>query len=215
MSDNKCKQCGHTIQANTKFCPECGKPTTAAGVVSKGLNDHLIMIAILIAAAAIFTGYQLIKPNTPPAQHAGGMGSGNAMGMGDQMDMAGFEAQLPEDFDALVSMGNALMDQGNYDMAVACYKKALAENPESADVMVDLATCQHATGNNEAAIETFTKALDMKPDHQIAKFNLGIVYYTLGEDEKAKLWWNTLLSENPPQELKLRTQELMQKLQVN
>lgn len=217
MSDNKCNQCGHKLEANVKFCPECGKPTTVSGLATRGLNDHLIMIAILIAAAAVFTGYHLMKPGQPAAQSPEGMGSAMGSPMSQQLseeDMAAMADQLPEDFDALVSMGNAIMDKGQYQMAIICYKKALEENPESADVLVDLATCQHATGKNNEAIETFNKALEINPEHQIAKFNLGIVYYTLGDDEKAKLWWNTLLSENPPEELKLRTRELMQKLQV-
>lgn len=209
MNDNTCKQCGHTLQSGAKFCPECGKPTTAAGVAGRGLNDHLIMIAILVAAAAVFTGYQLLSSDSQPVPQSAQGG----MPMGGQMDMAGFEEQLPEDFASLVSMGNALMDQGQYEMAIICYKRSLDQSPEAADVMVDLATCQHAVGRNEIAIETFNKALEINPEHQIAKFNLGIVYYTLGDDEKANLWWNTLLAENPPQELKLRTQELMQKLQ--
>ncbi len=208
MNEQTCSQCGESIQPEAKFCPECGKALTASTPQSTGksINDHLIMIAVLIAAAAIFTGYQMWNPDEQVARQESGMPS---MGL---MDMTGFEEELPEDFETLVKMGNAMMDQGQYQMAIACYDKALVEDPNATDVMVDLATCQHAFSLNDQAVVTFLKALDKKPEHQIAKFNLGIVYYTLGEDQKAKDWWTKLLAENPPQELKLRTQELMSKL---
>jgi tetratricopeptide (TPR) repeat protein len=127
-------------------------------------------------------------------------------------DMESFVKNLPGEFESLVSMGNVLMDQQRYALAMECYSRALAQRPDDADIQVDMGTCQHALGQNEAAIASFTKALENKPDHKIAKFNLGIVNYSLGDTAQAAQWWNRLLAENPPADLKARTEAMLAKL---
>ncbi|MCK5125460.1 MAG: tetratricopeptide repeat protein [candidate division Zixibacteria bacterium] len=209
MSTYKCKHCGKNIDKSSKFCPECGKSISASASnhpTGKAVNNHLIMIAVLIVTAAVFSGYQLMNTGDKEVvqSQTGSMGGG--------MDMASMANDLPEDFESLISMGNAMMDQGQYPMAIVCYQKAIDIDSGAVDALVDMATCQHATGENETAIENFIKVLNVKPDHQVAKFNLGIVYYSVGQDDLARQWWTKLLSENPPEELKLRTMELLQKL---
>ena len=125
-------------------------------------------------------------------------------------NMATFIASLPTEFEPLVSMGNALMDQGQFAMAVECYRRALQLHPQAADVLVDLGSCQHALGQFQEAIANFKKGLEYDPAHKIAKFNLGIAYADLGDSAQARQWWQQLVDEGAPDQLRHRVESLLQ-----
>ena len=129
------------------------------------------------------------------------------------VEMEQFLESLPTEYGSLVSMGNALMDQGQYQMAAACYRRALEQDSSSADVWVDLGTCEHALGHNEQAIGNFKKALALDPHHQIARFNLGIVYYTLGDAAQAVEYWKGLLSDSLEPDMRQHIEELIHQAQ--
>jgi cytochrome c-type biogenesis protein CcmH/NrfG len=121
-------------------------------------------------------------------------------------DMSRFIANLPADYASLVSMGNALMDQNHFEMAVECYARALEQNPEAVDVRVDYGVCLHSSGKHEQAIANFKQALEQDPAHKIVKFNMGVVYEFMGDTARAIESWEKLLSENPPEELRQRVE---------
>lgn len=204
MADPRCIHCGAPLAQKEKYCPACGFP---AKKVSRKLrlNNHIIALAIFVMIAVAYVGYTgIIGDENQPAGRVGAHDHGMPPIEKDQ-----FIASLPTDYGSLVSMGNALMDRGQYDLALECYRRALEQQPESVDVRVDLGTCQHALGQNEQAIVNFRTALEQQPDHKIAKFNLGIVHFTLGDTTQAVQWWNRLLAENPPEELRRRTEQLI------
>jgi tetratricopeptide (TPR) repeat protein len=172
-------------------------------------KDHIIILGILAAVVLLYIGYEALTPDAViPVENEHQHGTSGML-----PDMGAFVQSLPTDYNSLVSMGNALMDQGQYAMAVECYSRALNQKPEVVDVRVDLGTCQHSLGLNREAIENFTKALEYDPSHAIAKFNLGIVHYSLEEFDQAIEWWQRLLAENPPQKLKEQTEALIQQMQ--
>ncbi len=209
MSEKRCSHCGKPVQESEKYCPECSFPVGKRGV-GRILSDHIIVVAILALVALGYIGYNtVIADRTPPMKQT----ETQAHGGMPPIEMDQFLASLPTDYSSLVSMGNALMDQGQYQMAMACYRRALEQDSSSADVWVDLGTCEHAMGHNESAIGDFQKALQINPHHQIARFNLGIVYYTLGNDSTAIQWWQSLLSDSLEPEMRQHLEELIRQAQ--
>jgi cytochrome c-type biogenesis protein CcmH/NrfG len=210
MADSNCLKCGKPLKPGDKFCPSCGHQV-GLELTPKAIprRDHYIILAVLAVVVIAYFGYQALTPRASTPPQAPAQSSSSAM----SRDMDSFLKNLPTDFSSLVSMGNALMDRGEYELAAVCYEKALDQEPENTDVLVDLGTCQHSLGMNEEALGYFKKALEIDPAHQVAKFNLGIVYYTLGDYQKAADSWNRLLKENPPQDLKERTEKLLGQVQ--
>lgn len=204
MADPRCIHCGAPLPPKERYCPACGFP---AKKVSRKLrlNDHIIALVIFVLIAVAYVGYSTIAGDDSKA--AGQVGA-HDHGM-PPIETDQFVASLPTDYASLVSMGNALMDRGQYDLAVECYGRALAQQPDSVDVRVDLGTCQHALGQNEQAIANFKAAVEQQPGHQIAKFNLGIVYFTIGDTAQAVQWWKRLLAENPSEEMRQRIEQLI------
>jgi tetratricopeptide (TPR) repeat protein len=189
-------------------CPSCGLPWTRQ--LSKSIvTNHVISLAVFVLVALAYVGYSELVAGR---DRQGGQTEIQSHGM-PPIEKDQFVANLPDEYAALVSMGNALMDRGQYDLAVECYRRALEQQPKAVDVRVDMGTCQHALGENQRAITNFKTALEHQPDHEIAKFNLGIVYFTLGDKAQAVEWWNRLLEETPSEELKQRTQELIKQAQ--
>jgi len=206
MAEKRCSHCGKPVTQKDRYCPSCGYPAKKQSFAVH-LNNHIVSLVVFVLVALAYVGYnQLIAGKGPATEQPETQSHGMPPIEQDQ-----FLASLPDDYGELVSMGNALMDRGQYGLAVECYRRALERQPEATDVRVDLGTCQHALGQNEAAIANFKAALEHRPDHQIAKFNLGIVYFTLGDTTQAIEWWNRLLDENPSEDLRRRTEELIGK----
>ncbi len=173
----------------------------------RSLSDHVIIVAILLVAAVVYLVFSLASDDKVTAE-----GTSLAANQPSEAEMSSFLKNLPTEFEPLVSMGNALMDNGRYHLAVECYSRALEINPEDTDVRTDLGTCRHALGQNEQAIDDFMKVLEIKPAHQIARFNLGIVYLTLGDTTRTLEWWQKLLDENPGEEMESRLRSLLDQI---
>jgi len=207
MARKSCDNCGRQLNPDDKFCPDCGEKI-GIGPPSMKANrrDHFIVLGLLAAVAVVYIGYRLLAPPPATPERRSSPAAANR-------DLDAFLEKLPEDFESLVSMGNSLMDRGQYQLAAECYTRALEKRPGAVDVRVDLGTCQHSLNMNDKALANFQKALEDQPDHHVAKFNLGIVYYTLGEEDVAVEWWQKLLDENPPEDLQDRTRELIDQVQ--
>ncbi len=225
MSELHCTQCGKKLSPEDKFCAACGSPTGGGkGLPQAGKKDHLIIVGVLIAAAIIFIGVSLMGGNKqqaaeqptgqmPPSDMSGAMGGGGTgQAPARTINKDAFLKNMPSDYESIVSMGNALMDQGHYDLAVECYSRALQQKPHEADIRVDMGACQHFLGQNETAIANFMQALEDNPAHQIAKLNLGVAYASLGDTTQAGRWWRKLLTENPPPEIKTKTETFLNQM---
>lgn len=90
--------------------------------------------------------------------------------------------QLTRDRDAEAhnNQGVVYHVQGQVDLAVSEYKKALNINPDLADAHSNLGVAYYAQGNTEQAIKEFKEAL--KIDHGLAQthYNLGVAFKATG-----------------------------------
>lgn len=104
----------------------------------------------------------------------------------------------PHNLAALIALGNAYFDAGQWKLAVQYYERALRLNPHLADVLTDLGTCFRNMGRPDLAIAQYEKVLKMEPAHQNALFNLGIVYgYDRKDYARAIAYWEQLLHVAP------------------
>jgi len=157
-------------------------------------RDTILIVAVLVVfAAAYFVFQEKPEPKSTGFKHPEVPG----MTMGDTPEMEKFMAELPQDYDELIGLGNNYMDQGMYALAIECYQRGLAIDSTDPNVIIDLGACYHAVGGSQKAIEFFEKALAIKPDHLIGHFNTGIVYRQLGNNEMAKRHWEKVIALDP------------------
>jgi len=104
----------------------------------------------------------------------------------------------PHNMAALIALGNAYYDAGQWKPAIQYYEQALQIDPHMADVITDMGTCYRNVGMSDRAITLYVKALAIEPTHQNALFNLGVVYGFDRQDyAKAINCWERLLHVAP------------------
>lgn len=72
--------------------------------------------------------------------------------------------------------GVDLFDAGDFDGAIASYKKAIKLDPEFADAYYGIGTCYLTMKNFKKAFENFEEALFIDPAHADAHYGMGVVY---------------------------------------
>jgi tetratricopeptide (TPR) repeat protein len=82
-------------------------------------------------------------------------------------------------------LGNAYLETGRFDEAVAAHKKAIEVNPEFHKAWVNLGIAYRHIGDLEKAEECYTEALRIEPDYAELHASLGALYIVKGEPEKA------------------------------
>ncbi|MFQ5453707.1 MAG: hypothetical protein ACE5D6_05925 [Candidatus Zixiibacteriota bacterium] len=197
MNKTSCPKCKSNVIENAKFCPGCGfklktniKSEQTKSTASNSSRDLLIVISVVIVITA---GYFIFNdPKQTPQQTVENISSHPEI---EGMDaMMGALANMPDDYNSLVRMGNETMDQGNYPMGAECYRRALEIKEDSPDIRTDYGACLHGMGLAERAIEEFMKVIEKYPEHSIANYNLGIVYYTIHQHDSARTYWNKYLA---------------------
>ena len=154
-------------------------------------RDNFIVVVILLIVTG---GYLLVKqPWSQPVPVNPG-GHNHASSMSEAMQNIG---ELPEDYDALIAMGNEYMDNFNYPVAAECYRRALEIDGSSLDVRTDYGACLHGMGLLERARDEFNKVLAEDESHPVANYNLGIVFYNLENDDSARYYWERFLMVEP------------------
>jgi cytochrome c-type biogenesis protein CcmH/NrfG len=145
-------------------------------------KDYKILIVFLgimaIAGVIIFTRFGASEKSNQPT----GMNESQMPPAADttQMreNMLTFENQLkgnPNNYQALVGLGNTYYDLGNASNSIEYYQRALKINPNDAQVMVDMGAMYRQAGDYEKALELFNKAIEIDPKLPQAYFNLGMV----------------------------------------
>src|SRR5262245_21796409 len=104
----------------------------------------------------------------------------------------------PNDYDALVQLGNIHYDQRNYADAEGLYKKALAIRGDDLDVRTDLGTMLFYVNKYDEAITELNTVLAKNPTHGQALFNMGVVQLQRKKNPQAALQaWEKLVQTNP------------------
>jgi len=106
--------------------------------------------------------------------------------------------QNPNDFDALVQLGNMYYDARQYPSAIQYYERAVKIHPENPDVRTDMGTAYWYSGNIEKALSELQTSLKYRPGHPQTLFNLGWIRWQGKADPKGAVEaWEALLKANP------------------
>ena len=117
-------------------------------------------------------------------------------------------AEDPNNLAALIALGNAYFDSGQWKNAVTMYEHALSIDPRNADVRSDLGTAYRQLGMSERALAEYRLALEHDPGHLNARYNTGIVYAYDKKDYRAaiRVWEELLrLAPNFPEAERIRS----------
>lgn len=99
---------------------------------------------------------------------------------------------------AVIALGNAYFDSGQWKEAIAFYEHALQIDPRNADVRTDMGTAYRNMGFSDRALQEYRKALSYEPGHQNARYNIGVVYAYDRQDYAAAIRvWEDLLLLSP------------------
>jgi len=160
-------------------------------------------LVVLLGCIAML-GFSGCKDSTPPAPSAPAPGPGPAapipsFDLNNKVNM--YQDVLnrdPKNLNALIGLGNVLMDAGRFPEAVDAYGKALEIEPSDVNVRTDMGTCFRRIGRPEKAVEAYRQSLTYQPTHSQTLANLGIVLlYDLNRGDEALEAWEKLLEVDP------------------
>jgi tetratricopeptide (TPR) repeat protein len=128
---------------------------------------------------------------------------------------------------------NEAYEAGNYEEAIALYKKAIDDDPENAKLYYNLASAQAKAGNSQEAVRTFEQFKNMTDDEErraMANYDIGnilaeqkqwdkaVEYYKkslryLSDDEDAKHNYELALKQQQNQQQQNQNQDQQQNQQ--
>mgnify|MGYP001611902666 CR=1 FL=1 len=92
------------------------------------------------------------------------------------------------------NLGNVYANEGEYDLAVTCYKKALEIDPKFSYSYFNLGNIYYKKGYSGTAISCYKKAISLNPRLRDAHRNLGIIYEDVRQFDKAIACYSAALS---------------------
>lgn len=113
---------------------------------------------------------------------------------------------------------NEAYNEGNYEEAIALYKKAIDEDPENAKLYFNLASAQAKAGNSEEAVRTFEQFKNMTDDEErraMANYDIGNILAEQKQWDKAVEYYKKSLRHLSDDEDAKHNYELALKQQQN
>lgn len=104
---------------------------------------------------------------------------------------------LPDDVDVHNNLGNALHELGQYDGAVASYRRAIEIRPDYAEAHSNLGLALQDLAQFDAAVTSYQRALALQPNSAEAHNNLGNALKDLGQLDAAVTSLRRALEINP------------------
>ena len=173
------------------------------------MNPKLVFAFIIGLSLGLLLGYiftDLHYRNLERAQMSGSM-----MGMGQpQMapgenphsmdgvmqriqDLEGLIEKDPQNYDALVELGNLYYDANIFEKAAPRYEAAVQIKGNDPNVLADLGTCYRNTGQFDKAVEMYDSASKLDPNHWHSLYNACVVsLYDLKNKDRAKAYYEKL-----------------------
>jgi cytochrome c-type biogenesis protein CcmH/NrfG len=139
------------------------------------------IVAILLLTIVVSSCKQKEEPKSQPLQPGNPISSLPGKTLEGEKLLRDVLAKDPKNVNALIQLGDLMMDSARFKEAVDAYAKALELDPKNADVRVDMGTCLRNSGKPDLAIKEYKKALEINPNHVYAHLNMGVV---LSEDKK-------------------------------
>ncbi|MBN2319768.1 MAG: tetratricopeptide repeat protein [Acidobacteria bacterium] len=106
-------------------------------------------------------------------------------------------AEDPQNADILSEIGNTYYDLGDYDKAIAQYRKSLEIQKRNPYVETDLATCLHYLNRNDEALSILDNVLKYQPNFPAALYNKGVVLiHGKNDPQRGITVWEELLKQD-------------------
>jgi tetratricopeptide (TPR) repeat protein len=166
----------------------------------------MIMKSVLVAALvflALFTGCRNTEVKKPTAVPAAAEQTPKSEALtpyyyGLIEEYRTILEEDPNNLAAVIALGNAYFDSGQWNEAIRLYERALAINPRSADVHTDMGTAYRNMGRTDRALAEYRRALELEPGQMEARYNLGVVYaYDVKDYTRAIAIWEQVLRLDP------------------
>lgn len=105
----------------------------------------------------------------------------------------------PDNYEVLVSLGNANFDSDKYEEAEKWYQSALTKKPDDLEVRTDMGLTFIFRDKPiyDRAIDEFNRVLAANPNHEQALQNLTVAYTKKGDATRAKATFDRLSKANP------------------
>ena len=101
---------------------------------------------------------------------------------------------IPEVF---YNLGNILMEELNYDDALACFNKCIALNDNFPLAYNQKGLIYKNMNHLEEAEDSFLNTIKLNPNNDSAYHNLGNIYFRLKKFDKSKFFYEKAISLNP------------------
>ncbi len=153
---------------------------------SRALTIGLVAVGFAIVAVAglVWRSKVRLPPalDTPPALSQTGTESAVG-GVGGKTPLR--TGAVSEQAAALVTQGNDLLRQGQFEAAAKVYEDAKRLTPEDEDVHYNLGIAFARLGREDEAVAAYRRALELFPQYAEAHNNLGILLHRRGDLDAA------------------------------
>ncbi|MEG4455093.1 tetratricopeptide repeat protein [Microcoleus sp. N9_A1] len=95
------------------------------------------------------------------------------------------------------TLGNTLLELGQLDRAISCYRRAIQLQPSYADAYHNLGEVLSVMGQCEEAIAAYQKAIDLNPSFDAPHYGLGKAWASLDRREDAIACYRRAIELNP------------------
>ncbi|MBV8175419.1 MAG: tetratricopeptide repeat protein [Verrucomicrobia bacterium] len=95
------------------------------------------------------------------------------------------------------NLGNALLQKGQVDEALAQFRKALEINPHYVEARSNLGAALFQKGQVDEAVAQYERVLEINPNHAPASYNLGLALFQKGRVDGAITQYKKAVKINP------------------
>lgn len=155
----------------------------------------LLLITIVFVS---YFGYQVIRAGNPTSELPPEIQQQYQIFKVKEEEYKRIIAEDPQNYEALVGLGNLYFDNQQYQQAVEYYRRALKINPDDPNVRTDLAICYTYLDLLDLAASELKQVIEKYPNHAQAHFNLAIVYQKMGRIKDAISELDTFMKLVPP-----------------